>query len=72
MEHYLLNWGHAYILHFGLWVTMLTLFSVHKDGLPEQWSSMRNMLRSVVVLSTVMSVFSSHSQTHLIEHFLSK
>jgi len=71
MEHYLLNWMHAYITHFGMWMSLIAGFAIYKDGIPKV-RKMWQLLKSIFVLSAVMATFSSHSQTHMVEHFLAK
>ncbi len=71
MAHYFLSWMHAYITHFGMWMSLISGFAIYKDGLPKV-KKMWPMFQSILVLSAVMAAFSSHSQTHMIEHFLSK
>jgi hypothetical protein len=68
---YLLQWAHAYVVHFGGWVAMLVAFAVYKDGLPEP-KRLPSLFKSAVALAFFASFFSSHAQHHLISHFLAK
>ena len=71
MEHYLISWMHAYIAHFGMWVSLIAGFAIYKDGIPKV-KKMLDLFLSVLVLAAVVAAFSSHSQTHIVEHFLAK
>jgi hypothetical protein len=69
VETYLLNWMHAFISHFGIWVTLIAAATIYKDGAPKM-KKIVPMIKSVLVLAGILSLFSSHSQTHLLSHFL--
>jgi hypothetical protein len=71
MVEYLLHWMHAYIAHFGIWMTLLVVFDIYKNGLPEP-NKIPVIFKSAFVLAAIASVFSSHAQTHIIKHFLQK
>lgn len=71
MIEYLLHWMHAYIVHFGIWMAMLVGFEIYKNGLPET-KKMPGIFKSAFILAIIISVFSSHAQTHIVKHFLLK
>jgi hypothetical protein len=71
MIDYLLHWMHAYIVHFGIWMTMLVGFDIYKNGLPAP-EKIKGIFKSALILAVIISVFSSHAQTHIIKHFLLK
>jgi hypothetical protein len=58
-------------MHFGMWASVLTICGVYKDGVPKL-KHLKDLFLSVLIISVVMAVFSSNSQTHMIEHFLTK
>ena len=64
MPHYLAQWGHWYIIHFGVWVTLLCGMDVHENGLPEL-KDLPSKLKTILILSAVVSIFSSHSHHYL-------
>jgi len=62
---YLMHWGHAYIVHFGLWMSILFGMTFYKEGLKEiEISDLPRMFRLAFVISAGLSVFSSHSHMH--------
>lgn len=65
---YFVQWGHAYVMHFGAWVSFICGTSIYKSGLPEL-KDVSKMLKTAFLLSLVLSIFSSHSHTHYIKHF---
>lgn len=71
MIHYLTHWMHAYFTHFGMWVTLLGLGGLYKDGLPK-YEELLPTLKVILIIAIVMSLFSSHAQTHLLTQFLNK
>lgn len=68
---YVVHWANAYVIHFGLWMTLLVAFDIYKNGLPEP-KKIRSIFESAAIMSTLISIFSSHAQTHIIKHFLQK
>jgi hypothetical protein len=70
-EHYLIEWGHTYMMHFGAWVSFAFGAQVTKKGLPEP-KEVKSLLVSAIVMAAVVAVFSSHSHNHFLQHFSSK
>jgi len=67
---YITQWFHAYISHFGAWVGFSLAATVYKDGVPEP-KKLFSLLRAIVMVALIGSLFSSHSQTHYMTHFTS-
>jgi len=65
MMTYLSNWFHAYFVHFGFWVSFTLACTVYKDGAPE-FKALPNLFKVAIVLSAILSLFSSHSQAHFL------
>jgi hypothetical protein len=63
MTSYLINWFHAYLVHFGVWVSLISGSSLYQKGLPEM-KRLPNMFKTVLILSAVLAIFSSHSHVH--------
>jgi hypothetical protein len=61
--NYFIEWGHHYVVHFGVWVTLGMAATVYKDGLPKA-KNIPGLLKSAVIVSLIMSIFSSHSHIH--------
>ena len=70
MLHYLVQWGHMYVIHFGVWMTFLFAADVYKNGMPTL-DKLPTMFKTALILSATLSLFSSHSQ-HYIAHILPK
>lgn len=70
MTNYFTEWFHTYIVHFGGWVSFIIVIQLHKNGLPDLKNILKE-LKIVIILSLILSVFSSHSQNHYIQHFKS-
>jgi hypothetical protein len=68
MTDYFIQWGHAYIVHFGAWVSFALAANLYKNGLPEP-RKLPSIILAAVVLAAVASIFSSHSHTHFLQHF---
>lgn len=66
--NYLLEFLHAYSMHFGFWVCFMFGATIYKSGLPEL-TQLRPMFKTAVILAAVLSAFSSHSQSHYLNHF---
>lgn len=64
MLHYLAMWAHMYVVHFGVWVTLLCFLDVHENGLPKP-KDMLTKLKTALLLAAVLSIFSSHSHHYL-------
>jgi hypothetical protein len=71
MVEYVLEWAHHYVVHFGVWVSFALGAQVTKNGIPEP-KSIKSLLISAVVLSSIVSLFSSHSHMHYLSHFIGK
>lgn len=65
---YLIQWMHAYALHFGTWVSLLMAFGIYKDGLPKT-EEIFPMFKSALVLSIFVALFSSHTHAHYLSYF---
>lgn len=70
-EAYLLQWLHAYISHFGAWVTFGLGVSVSKYGAPKL-EDLFPLLKVVIVISLIGGLFSSNSQIHYLRHTVTK
>ena len=70
--NYLVEWGHAYITHFGAWVSFMFGATIYKDGLPENTSKVFSWFKVALVLALVLSIFSSHSHIHYLSHLKAK
>ena len=68
---YIISWTHLYVMHFGAWMTLLAGGTVYKDGLPKK-SEIWPMLQSALILSLILSLFSSHSHAHYLSMLTSK
>jgi hypothetical protein len=64
MLHYLIQWGHIYVIHFGVWVSFCCGASIYKNGMPEL-KDVPTMLKTALILAAVLSIFSSHSNHYL-------
>lgn len=71
MSEYFLQWGHAYLLHFGAWISFSIGATVAKSGLPKP-KDIPMILLSSVILAAVVAIFSSHAHTHYLSHFIKK
>jgi hypothetical protein len=69
MMSYYINWFHLFVIHFGMWVSFMFGAKVMKGEIPEP-EQLLKLLKSVVILAVVLSVFSSHSHAHYISHLL--
>lgn len=69
MIHYLQQWMHAYFMHFGFWVSFGMGVTIYRRGLMPI-RSLPAMLKSALVTSAILSVFSAQSQAHIMEFFL--
>jgi hypothetical protein len=67
--NYFIQWGHHYVVHFGIWVTLGLAATVYRDGLPKT-SKLPGLFKSAVLLSLIASIFSSNSHIHYLS-FLS-
>jgi len=67
--NYFINWGHAYIVHFGVWFSFAFACSIYKSGIPEP-KNLGGMLSSAVILSAILGIVSSHSQIHFLTQFV--
>lgn len=66
---YFIAWGHAYLVHFGAWVSLIIAATIHKDGAPEP-SRLKGIIISAVALASIAAAFSSHSHAHYLSHFI--
>ena len=66
-DDYFAHWAQIYLTHFGAWVSFMFAASIYKSGLPEL-KDLANMFKVVVILALVLSVFSSHSHNHYLQH----
>jgi hypothetical protein len=64
MSHYFIQWGHLYVIHFGVWVTLLCGMDVHENGLPKL-KDLLSKLKTALIMACVLSIFSSHSHHYL-------
>lgn len=71
MSDYFVQWGHTYVMHFGAWVSLMFTVQIHKVGILPA-SSIRTYLGRALVLAAVLSVFSSHSHNHYLQHMSPK
>jgi hypothetical protein len=71
MIEYLLHWMHAYVSHLGMWISILIMFEIYKDGLPS-YKKIPGLFLSAIIFAAIISLFSSQAQTHFIENFMSK
>jgi hypothetical protein len=65
---YLVEFLHAYSMHFGFWVCFMFGATIYKNGMPDL-EKVRSMLKTAVLLASILSFFSSHSQAHYLSHF---
>ncbi len=61
--NYYVHWAHAYSVHFGLWVTYSIAMTIYRDGLPNV-KDLPGLLKTALVIASVLSIFSSHSHVH--------
>jgi hypothetical protein len=66
---YLTEFIHAYSIHFGFWVCFSFGATIYNEGLPEL-EDLPGMFKTALILAAILSLFSSHSQAHLISHFI--
>ena len=66
---YLLEFLHAYSMHFGFWMTFIFAMSFYKNGMPSR-HEIGDKLITAAILSSILSIFSGHSQAHYIAHFI--
>jgi hypothetical protein len=64
MLHYLAQWLHLYVIHFGAWMTFAFGVTLYKRGLPSL-KELPDMLKTALVISVILSVFSSHSHHYM-------
>lgn len=69
MLDYFTQWGHMYIMHFGAWVSFMFGTTIYKNGLPDI-IDLPKMLKTSAILAVVLSIFSSHSHSHYLSHFV--
>lgn len=69
---YFTDWGHAYVVHFGAWISFMFAATVYKNGLPEKTDAVIPLLKTAIVLALILSIFSSHSHTHYLSHLAGK
>jgi hypothetical protein len=61
--NYFVNWAHIYSVHFGIWVVFSIGCTIYRDGLPNV-KDLGSLLKTALAVSTILSVFSSHSHVH--------
>jgi len=71
MSDYFVQWGHAYLVHFGAWVSLALAAMLHKNGIPEP-KKLPSIILSAVLLAAFAAIFSSHSHAHYLQHFVKK
>lgn len=57
------------MVHFGAWVSLIIAATVHKEGAPEP-AKLKGIFVSAVALAAVVALFSSHSHSHYVSHFI--
>lgn len=68
---YLITWGHAYVIHFGFWMSILFAMTFYKEGLKDiEVTDLPKMFRLAFILAAGLSIFSSHSHMHYLMGFL--
>lgn len=71
MFEYLIQWAHMYIVHFGIWVTFMFGITMHSNGIPHL-KELPDMFKTSMILSAILSIFSSHSHHHFMTHLAGK
>jgi hypothetical protein len=69
MLHYLVEWGHIYLIHVGVLTGLLMIDNVRREGLP---FPNKMLIFKPLVWALILAVFSSHSHAHYLNHFVSK
>ena len=64
MLNYLMQWGHMYVMHFGMWMTFAFGATIYRDGLPEL-EKLPKLIKTAIVVSLALSLFSSHSHHYM-------
>jgi hypothetical protein len=70
MIHYLLEWGHMYLVHVGALTSAFAIGSIYKEGLPyiEGYELIETMIRALCS-AALIAIFSSHAHSHYLSHF---
>ena len=71
MIQYLIDWFNLYIVHFGGWITFIFACSIYSKGLPNM-KLLPNMFRTAMILSDILSIFSSHSHHNFLTQLVGK
>lgn len=66
--NYLLEFLHAYSMHFGFWVCFMFGATIYKNGMPAL-DQLKPMFKTAMILASILGIFSSHSQAHYLSHF---
>lgn len=66
---YLSNWLNTYVVHFGAWVTFASACHIYKTGVTET-ENLGKVFRNILIISSILSLFSSHSHMHYMKYFL--
>jgi hypothetical protein len=64
---YLTQWLHAYVTHFGAWMSFAFACYIHKKGIPKS-DILFPLLKSAALISLILSLFSSHAHTHYMNY----
>jgi hypothetical protein len=70
-ESYLIQWLHAYIAHFGAWVSFALGCTIWKIGVPKL-SALKTTFEAILVVALIGALFSSNSQVHYLTHVIQK
>jgi len=68
--NYLLSWIQAYVMHFGAWVVFCIVCTIYRDGVPEDLTNLPKLLKISLILSAILSLFSSHSHLQYLTQFV--
>jgi hypothetical protein len=66
--NYFVEWARHFVVHFGVWVSMGVLMTLHKDGLPNP-KLIPRLMKSAIGLAFILSIFSSHSHMTYLNSF---
>lgn len=67
---YITEWAHHYVVHLGAWITFIIAATVYKDGCPDSFKAIRQLVVGAAVLGAIVAVVSSHSHMHYIKYLL--
>jgi hypothetical protein len=66
---YIAEWGHTYIVHLGVWVSLIVTRHAMVHGITSVYDSFR-LVRNALVLGALVGLFSSHAHNHIRSHFM--